>query len=525
MPRVRAEPVRFLALEGGGGKGLLYPGVLMGLAHKGLLVYTRAGGGALEHAPRRLAIEGGEAGEGGRIRSVSGASAGAITALLLTCGYTPSEVLLIMGLQDKTAFFDISDTTFPQPFGAQSIDTHRDIHDQLYQRSGRIEAWVQAIQAFLISLSSGGGPAMTEALIGLIHVLQDQAPPALMVAASRLAGAHFLPVAAVNAIQSHPREAARSLAMHYGIFAGTELRRFLNRWVTIARWRIRSDGAQEWHELFEEHLEAQAGEDDEALTRVRASRHVLTHFSTEYDRIISVQAAHGARDQSFKALRNTTFEQHYNEFRVPLYVTGSNIERGVTEFLSPVTTPNFPIADGVRISLSLPGVFKPLVLRQGLVGLGDPEQHILPGVWMDGGYFNNLPLYAFDLESGNDNIRHVLGLRIDQQQNPLVKPARIAGLDGFLTAWATLGLFGAGESQVSETVGKNAQKLAFNAGDLSTFDFDPEPSHIVAATRAARSYVEDHLTSIEVADGDWLANESAVFNTILDNWTSLFPSR
>ena len=239
--RSRSTPHRF-TFEGGGGKGLLFPGALIGLVQRGILRY-RAALPDLEFSPRRLD-------EAPPVQSLSGASAGAITALLVSCGYTPTEILLIMELENKRAFFDVDAESYPAPEGPQPI-TSTD-HTGLYPHyrdhtgSGASETRILAVIGEIIAATQSREPlvglrdflARAQVLAASITSLQSaQLLPSLLAALVHLAGG-ALPQAATRAIRENSAGAARSLLGHYGLFAGTELRRFLNCWITVARYRI-----------------------------------------------------------------------------------------------------------------------------------------------------------------------------------------------------------------------------------------------------------------------------------------------
>jgi len=65
-----------------------------------------------------------------------------------------------------------------------------------------------------------------------------------------------------------------------------------------------------------------------------------------------------------------------------LYVTGTNLNRGITEFFDEDRTPDMPIAEAVRISMSIPLFFSAVKL--------DGEYHV------DGGLYYNYPIGIFD---------------------------------------------------------------------------------------------------------------------------------
>src|SRR5262245_31325691 len=107
---LRAADVRFLSLEGGGGKGFAFLGALQALEELNILQYatsppepgfTRARLSwelpAAVPARRRLHP---------KIAGVAGASAGAITALLVSCGYSAADILAVLQSFDFDLLFD-----------------------------------------------------------------------------------------------------------------------------------------------------------------------------------------------------------------------------------------------------------------------------------------------------------------------------------------------------------------------------------------------------------------------------------
>lgn len=98
-----------------------------------------------------------------------------------------------------------------------------------------------------------------------------------------------------------------------------------------------------------------------------------------------------------------TFEELYEKHQANpqkfklLWVTGVNLSTGFTEVFSHLHTPKLIIADAVRISLSIPLIFKPhtryLKDAQGKRILAQPEH-----VYVDGGLLDNYPINLFDFE-------------------------------------------------------------------------------------------------------------------------------
>ena len=79
VPRLALSEVRYLALEGGGGKGFAYLGALEILEKQGVLA---------------------------NLRGVAGTSAGAITAMMIALGMKPTMIADELAHNDFNTFFD-----------------------------------------------------------------------------------------------------------------------------------------------------------------------------------------------------------------------------------------------------------------------------------------------------------------------------------------------------------------------------------------------------------------------------------
>lgn len=80
--------------------------------------------------------------------------------------------------------------------------------------------------------------------------------------------------------------------------------------------------------------------------------------------------------------KDITFAELYNKTKKTLIITGSNINTCKSEYYSKDTTPNMKIKNALRITVSIPFVFKPVV--------GDTGD-----ILVDGGTYNNLPMNVF----------------------------------------------------------------------------------------------------------------------------------
>ena len=151
--------------------------------------------------------------------------------------------------------------------------------------------------------------------------------------------------------------------------------------------------------------------------------------------------------------KNITFQELWNwtpvEKRKLLKITGTNLTLGRTVVFSVDETPDFPVADAVRISMGLPMIFKPYEITEEKKGW--PPM----GVYVDGGVWNNLPSRLFDSE---------IEVQRDQADNrsysirpgktlaiKLELPARNEITNVFSivkTLSFTYGIFGSGETQI-----------------------------------------------------------------------------
>jgi NTE family protein len=93
-----------------------------------------------------------------------------------------------------------------------------------------------------------------------------------------------------------------------------------------------------------------------------------------------------------------TFDQLYQMSgrKVELAITGTNITTGRPVVFATTSTPDFPVADAVAMSASLPPVFKPVwISSTAPIGDNIAAQNYV-GWYVDGGVTNNVPIHAFD---------------------------------------------------------------------------------------------------------------------------------
>ncbi|XP_035670646.1 uncharacterized protein LOC118412112 [Branchiostoma floridae] len=81
-----------------------------------------------------------------------------------------------------------------------------------------------------------------------------------------------------------------------------------------------------------------------------------------------------------------TFKQLYNMSGIELCIVVTNLDQMTEEYFHVKTTPNFSIRKAVRMSMSIPGLFQPVL--NGYHGNQD--------YYVDGGVICNYPIHAFD---------------------------------------------------------------------------------------------------------------------------------
>ena len=159
-------------------------------------------------------------------------------------------------------------------------------------------------------------------------------------------------------------------------------------------------------------------------------------------------------------VRNITFRRLYEMTGKKLILTGTCINDKCIKYFSVDTTPNMPIADAVRITVSIPLVFKPV--------LHDNKYYV------DGGLLSNFPTECFD-HSDTDGRRTVnnktISVRLDTESEFKKSEVKIDSFFSFI-------------NEIMDTILKNAYKtnyatdedtrkiIKINTADISATDFD-----------------------------------------------------
>jgi NTE family protein len=184
--------------------------------------------------------------------------------------------------------------------------------------------------------------------------------------------------------------------------------------------------------------------------------------------------------------QHVTFGEHRRRSGIDLVLTGTNLRTGRAAYLSDRHGLGaMTVADGVRISMGLPLVFKPVRVSH--------EEPRYDGLWVDGGVLNNNPIHAFDHGDGTFNDA-VLGLRLEVDRDN-----EITDLMSYVKAIAKT-YFDASETREIRTEREEHRtvSLPIPDGTLSLLEFTPTEESVWTASVASANAVYDYFW----VDGD-----------------------
>lgn len=448
--KLKAEEIEYLAFEGGGGKGFAYLGAIDILER-------------IKGPDGRSVME--------RVKGFAGASAGAITAFLLSIGYDFKSLSAFLKNTDFDSFYDPPKPRVRPEVGTSGVEVTEDSAAEQAFIRGDIQAWIQAMAAgdepgtaravAATLVSSFAPPASVTSLLGLLLTQQRDK----ILSSLKSSGIKVPPVAEVLLKQINYYFAY--LPNDMGLFSGQAARI-----------------------LFESLLR-------QAVAKKKGG------LPTAYN--------------------NVTFQEHWDTFHKELLFTGTNLRSGKTQLFSRKQTPTFPVADAVRISMSLPWVFKPYVIKRRSEGKGPPC-----GVYVDGGVWNNLPFRELDSNppsakppasagqksskaSGKPTPR-TLGLRLEIDSAP-----KIESVFDLTAQMLSHGLVGSGESQVMDNYVNQCIVLDTRGLDLLSFSPPEDPDVnlriLNRSRRAVCRYFDLDIDVIQPSirdDEDDLAREKAM---------------
>ena len=455
--KLKPEEVRFLALEGGG-KGFAYLGALQVLEELPIGGETAAPAG--EH---RSVMD--------SVTAVAGTSAGAITALMLALGLTSKEIQAELDSHVFDKFFDPPTSTNGQivtpEVGGYTQEEPLDC-EVAVQSSWRPQV---AVRSALAGIQSAGRTSLADMLMAVVSPVL-----ACLSDASLLAKA----LGSLSWILSGPKE----------------LRNALLDPVRRALIQKNANAAAVINTLFDRlpeylaYLDREMGLFSGAIARTYFDQLIKRRLAEALDRRLPSATPASLPDNiTFETLRslNEDFQLGFRE----LLVVGANISTGTSQLFSWLHTPRFPIADAIRISMSLPVIYKPYVIAQKIDGFPPC------GTYVDGGVWNNLPFReigalaaaprpggtgtnrstpAAEASSTGQRVgtvvaeRHTLGLRLE-----VVPPQPVLDVQSVIAHVAVI----AGETQVLSEFAPFIQVLDTRGLDTLLFSPDEQTKRLV----------------------------------------------
>jgi NTE family protein len=153
---------------------------------------------------------------------------------------------------------------------------------------------------------------------------------------------------------------------------------------------------------------------------------IRNYFAELVDKyLIGKLEANGYEISGFTS-ETMTFRQFFNLTGVDLVVTGTNISKHVPKYFSVYHTPDFPVIEAVQLSMTLPPVFKPMFVNTQVINGDEVSRKAYSGLYVDGGMLNNYPIRAFDNIRRSGSFQRLSDLTFRDNQN--------AGNGGFAIA-------------------------------------------------------------------------------------------
>ncbi|WP_242835250.1 patatin-like phospholipase family protein [Ruminiclostridium papyrosolvens] len=426
------EDIEYLALEGGGGCGNAFIGAIKALEDMKVIQHENF---CLKN-----------------IKGVAGASAGSITSLFLACGYNSREITDILKLENFNKFFDGPDIN-KQPFliNNNKMSSKRFLERQKKRLEGLSDIHLKILQELGIKFTTVRFFELGE-FQGIIGKFLNP----LIDSVITYFGKNNLPDEVLLRIKKGKRDLIYCLHTDFGVFTGNEIRNFFDKWITMARVRIENP------DMFKN-----ASISD--LSRIYTESKSSIEFNIRY--------------------MNTSIGDLGKLTKIKLAFTGTNMLDMKSYIFSSFDdmTNKMAAADIVRISMSIPFAYKPIIIEtedlQEIFGSSDWKNHrALVGIWVDGGLTNNIPINAFKQFSNSSSRQNTFGLRLNiDEQTPILN------ILDFIKQYMSL-LGGTGEAQMSAAQSFYDNCIQLDASPLKLFSFTPDPKDFDKVN--AKSYVD-----------------------------------
>lgn len=248
------------------------------------------------------------------------------------------------------------------------------------------------------------------------------------------------------------------------------------------------------------NLESTLSSDNETLISNKKKLDKLENTLSTYD----------LREKLEIINRYYDFEIHNKLFKTKLVICGANISEGCSVYFNEALTPDFSVVEAVHISMSIPGLWRPVAVNyfpptsKGRNVENSPQKkktfykRYYQGWFVDGGLLNNLPMLAF-----NQHKKH----------GPFARPEEMLEESTVYPKDQMIGL-----GRYSEKTGKNSIKKE----NKRTLPFNPKEMNLSSYASSIISSLFNYsqrlrgLNKIDGVHQDDVIEVNAGFMSILD---------
>ncbi len=426
MTKVSKEEVQYLAFEGGGGKGVTYLGALQALEELDIITHITEKKG--DQTSIRL--------DSNKIKGIAGTSVGSLSALLVACGYTSTEIQkIIISNFGKNILDTVEFGYFPTIYTKKNptcIAKDPRFDDiESYMRN----SWIDYLQSDEKSLKG------------------------------------FLDI---------PRKSLKNIS--YQFFA-LLLKGYLN--FEVKKYNSKPH-LNEGDLLPIQGILKSETPSTAASTILKDPLHSLNSLKYQYGFYLGAKARQIFDDliENKSGIRNCTFKQFAKEFNIDLVITAVCLNtKEAYYFRNRGKWQDLCVADAVRMSISVPYVFKPVLFEETDKKIKSFTGNLQSASFMvDGGVVDNFPIHAFDQLNLDELNRYVLGFTLVPASK--TKPNEILSFVDFTESTLYTLLKNATILQL-RFPSERDQTITLDSGDLKIFDFTFEhfPEEIIAKSR------------------------------------------
>lgn len=423
MGTIDSHSIDYLAFEGGGGKGVVYLGVIQALENKlsnntvAAVKQTKEHGSQTEFnydfspphngIPPLFPIWASHPHKR-KLKGISGSSAGAITAFFLAMGLNSAEIWneinefkrgILAGHEVRMTEFEYFFSN-PEPFKWRRYSPEGNVRDKKgaspleFINSKWTNGWEKLMGAMPIWPTLLSPIAYTEfrllyrGLVGLTQsIVESKAETKLDIFCASAFYNDFLirKLLLTDAVWS--REKNRLTELQF--------------WTEDPSKRIPKASLPTYIH-FPNHANLKAYLHSLLVDRgLFSGISVRQYFAEKLKKFIIDRASLNKNGHLLrtKDSQQFTFKDFYNVTGVDFVVTGVNIVQGIPVTFSVTATPDLPVVDAVGASMSIPFLFKPLAIEDRVnksVHENAFENLRYYGLIVDGGMLNNYPIHAFN---------------------------------------------------------------------------------------------------------------------------------